>query len=66
MLVLTRHVGESIVIDGNIRITVVGIHGGRVRLGITAPGSLRVDRAEVHERRGVPGVSTPPASNGQA
>jgi carbon storage regulator len=37
MLVLTRRVGEEIVIDGNIRITVTAIHGERVRIGVTAP-----------------------------
>jgi carbon storage regulator len=50
MLVLSRCLGEEIVIDGGIRITVVGITGGRVRLGITAPPSVHVNRQEVHER----------------
>jgi carbon storage regulator len=51
MLVLTRRVGEEIVIDGGIVITVAGVKGGLVRLGITAPPSVCVDRREVHERR---------------
>lgn len=51
MLVLTRRVGETIVIDGDIQVTVVGVKGDRVRLGITAPASVTVDRQEVHERR---------------
>ena len=51
MLVLTRRVGEEIVIDDEIRITVVGVQGEKVRIGITAPPYVRVDRAEVHERR---------------
>ena len=51
MLVLTRRVGEEIVIDGNIHVTVVGVKGDKVRLGITAPPSVPVDRKEVHERR---------------
>ena len=51
MLVLTRQVGEEIVIDGVIRVTVVAIKGGKVRLGISAPPSVTVDRKEVHERR---------------
>jgi carbon storage regulator len=50
MLVLTRRVGESVVIDGGIRVTVVAIRGDKVRLGITAPDSVRVDRQEVHDR----------------
>jgi carbon storage regulator len=51
MLVLTRRVGEEIVINGDIRIKVLMSKGDRVRLGITAPESVRVDRQEVHERR---------------
>jgi carbon storage regulator len=51
MLVLTRRAGEEIVINGNIRVTVVSIQGDRVRIGIAAPSSVVVDRAEIHERR---------------
>jgi carbon storage regulator len=51
MLVLSRCLGEEIVIDGGIRITVVDIKGGRVRLGITAPASVCIIRREIHERR---------------
>jgi carbon storage regulator len=48
MLVLTRRVGEEIVIGGNIFIRVTMLGRDRVRLGITAPGGIRVDRLEVH------------------
>ena len=51
MLVLTRRVGEVIVIDHNIRLTVVSVRGERVRLGVTAPEYVQVDREEIHERR---------------
>ena len=51
MLVLTRRVGESIVIAEDIRIAVVSIRGDRVRIGIAAPADVRVDRLEIHERR---------------
>jgi carbon storage regulator len=51
MLVLTRRIGEEIVIDGNIRVLVLSIGGGNVRLGITAPATVRVDRSEIHESR---------------
>ncbi len=51
MLVLTRNVGEKIVIDGHIQVTVVAIKGNKVRIGIEAPADVRVDRQEVHERR---------------
>ncbi len=51
MLVLTRRIGEEIIIDNRIRVTIVSIDGGKVRLGIAAPPEVRVDRQEVHERR---------------
>jgi carbon storage regulator len=51
MLVLSRRVGEEIVIDGRITITLIAITGDRVRLGVEAPDSVRVDRLEVHVRR---------------
>jgi carbon storage regulator len=51
MLVLTRRLGETIVIDGDISITVVGVKGDRIRLGVSAPKDVPVDRQEVHERR---------------
>ena len=55
MLVLTRRIGEKLVIDDVISVTVVAIQGDKVRLGISAPPSVRVDRSEVHERRLAPG-----------
>ena len=51
MLVLSRRLGEEIVIGGNIRVKVVLVKGDRVRLGISAPASVPVDRSEIHERR---------------
>ncbi len=51
MLVLSRRPGEEIIINDNIRITVVAVKGDRIRIGITAPNNVAVDRAEVHERR---------------
>lgn len=51
MLVLTRRPGEQIVIDDNIRLTVVSVKGDRVRIGIDAPPSVVVDRQEIHARR---------------
>lgn len=50
MLVLTRKAGQEIVIGGGIRITIVAVTGDRVRIGITAPPEVRVDRDEVHRR----------------
>jgi carbon storage regulator len=51
MLVLTRKIGEEIIIDGRIRVTITQIKGDKVRLGIEAPPEVAVDRQEVHERR---------------
>jgi carbon storage regulator len=51
MLVLTRRVGEEIIIDGMISVTVLSVQGQKVRLGIIAPKSIRVDRAEISARR---------------
>ncbi len=51
MLVLTRKAGESIVIDGNITLTVVQIAPGRVKIGIQAPKDVSIDRSEVAARK---------------
>lgn len=51
MLVLSRRIGEEIVIDEHIRVVVIEVRGERVRLGICAPPSVTVDRGEIHERR---------------
>ncbi len=51
MLVLSRRLGEEIVIGGNIRVKVVLVKGDKVRLGISAPASVPVDRSEIHQRR---------------
>jgi carbon storage regulator len=50
MLVLTRREGEEIVIAGNIRVNLVSVEGGKVRLGISAPPSVPVHRKEVYDR----------------
>lgn len=49
MLVLTRQTEEEIIIGGDIRIKVVAISGGQVRLGIEAPPSVSITRSELHE-----------------
>jgi carbon storage regulator len=51
MLVLSRRVGEEIVIAGDIRLTILAIKGNQICLGFTAPSSVRVDRQEVHAQR---------------
>ena len=51
MLVLTRKLNESIIINDNIKVTIVGIKGNQVRIAIDAPRDVSVDREEVHARR---------------
>ena len=48
MLVLTRNQGERIIIQDNIEISVLGVRGGQVRLGIDAPRDISVHREEIH------------------
>lgn len=50
MLILTRKLGESITIGDNIKVTVLGIYGKQVRLGIDAPQKVVVHREEVYVR----------------
>ena len=49
MLVLTRKIGEGIIIGDDIKLTVVDIKGGSIRLGIDAPKSKKIYRSEVYE-----------------
>ena len=49
MLVLSRKRDESIIIGGNIVITIVDIRGDKVRLGINAPAEISVHRKEIHD-----------------
>lgn len=50
MLVLTRKVGEKLVIGNSIMVTILESHGGRIRLGIDAPHEVPVYREEIRER----------------
>jgi carbon storage regulator len=51
MLILSRRPNESLHIGTDVVITVLGIRGNQVRLGITAPKNIAIDRAEVHQRK---------------
>jgi carbon storage regulator len=51
MLILSRRPNESLHIGDNIVVTVLGIHGQQIRLGITAPKDVVIDREEVHQRK---------------
>ena len=50
MLVLSRKAEESMFIGDDIKITVLDIRGGQVRIGITAPQDIKIHREEVYER----------------
>ncbi|MNN55531.1 hypothetical protein D3C81_1704120 [compost metagenome] len=50
MLILTRRVGETIRINDDITVTVLGVNGMQVRLGIEAPSDVEVHRQEIYER----------------
>lgn len=50
MLILTRRVGETIIIDKDVRITLLGVVGRQVKIGIDAPRRVVVHREEVYER----------------
>ncbi len=50
MLILTRRVGEAVVIDEKVTVTVLGVKGNQVRIGVNAPKNVSVHREEIFER----------------
>ena len=50
MLILTRRIGEKLIIDDSIEVMVLGVKGSQVRLGINAPQQVSVHREEIHRK----------------
>jgi len=50
MLILSRRIGEKLIIGENVTVTILAVKGNQVRIGIDAPRDVRVDREEIHQR----------------
>ena len=68
MLILTRRVGETLMIGDSVTVTILGVKGNQVRVGITAPKDVAVHREEIFQRIGreaaAPGPDQSPDESG--
>jgi carbon storage regulator len=60
MLILTRRVGETLMIGDSVTVTILGVKGNQVRVGITAPKDVAVHREEIFQRIGKEGAKSLP------
>lgn len=64
MLILTRRVGETIMIGDGVTVTVLGVKGNQVRIGVNAPKDIAVHREEIYERIKAEQSGDAPAKSG--
>jgi carbon storage regulator len=50
MLILTRRVGETVIVGNDVAVTIVGVKGNQIRIGISAPRNVPIHREEIYER----------------
>jgi carbon storage regulator len=63
MLILTRKVGETLYIGDDITVTITGVNGNQVKVGVSAPKDVAVHREEIYQRIQKEGSGQQPAAN---